>query len=81
MKATRVRHQPIADECRANPGQWEPVRAYPARYVALSMARSIRVASLPAYQPEGAFDAEVRTDQDGDAVVWARYVAQEGPNP
>lgn len=71
--SARVRHQDVAAALRETPGDWQLVRPYPARYVALSMARSIRVAALPAYQPAGAFDAEVRTDPDGEATLWARY--------
>jgi hypothetical protein len=73
-RRTIIRHQPIADGLRALPRQWGTVGEYPARYSATSVARDIRLGTLPAYQPAGAFEAEVRAGADGEPIVHARYI-------
>lgn len=70
-------HGPIAEGLRALPGQWGEVGPYPARYSAQSTAQAIRKGELPAYQPSGSFDAEVRSGAEGEPTVWARFVGAE----
>lgn len=73
-----IRHQPIADRLRTNPGQWGQVGEYRALYVAQSVAAAIRTGSLPAYQPAGSFEADVFANRanGGNPVVRARYIGQ-----
>lgn len=69
-----IRHQPIADGLRARPGQWGEVGNYRWLGSAKSAVHSIRIGILPAYQPAGAFEADIHRDGEGDAHVYARYI-------
>jgi hypothetical protein len=70
------RHQPIADHLRTTPGSWGEVGNYVWRGAAKSAAYNIRNGRLPAYQPAGHFDAEIRLDDEGDPHVYARYIPE-----
>jgi hypothetical protein len=72
-RQTITRHQPIADGLRALPYQWGQVSDYPALYTALTVARNIRTGRYPAY-PAGDFEAEIRTGDEGEPIVYARYI-------
>lgn len=77
MRRTLTNHRVIAEACRATPGEWQRVRTYPSWHSAISTVSHIRRGFLPAYSPAGAFDAEARRDEDGEAVVYARYTATD----
>lgn len=68
------RHRPIADACRANPGEWVKVRTYKGLATATTIASNIRRGGYDDYSPRGSFESEVR----GGRTVWARY---SGPPP
>ncbi|MER7813854.1 hypothetical protein [Streptomyces sp. NPDC096153] len=74
-----AKHQQIAANLRANPGQWADVHTYRSRYTAMGIARCIRSNGREAngYQPAGAFEAEIENVEEG-TLVRARYV---GPVP
>jgi len=69
-----IRHQPIADGLRALPNQWGEVGNCEWLGSAKSAAHCIRIGALPAYQPAGSLEAEIRADDEGDAHVYARYI-------
>lgn len=69
-----INHRPIAEGLRALPGQWGLVDNYVWRSAASGTAQHITVGRLIAYQPAGSFEAEVRYDTEGDALVYARYI-------
>jgi hypothetical protein len=71
-----IRHQPIADSLRAKPGSWGEVGNYVWRGAAQSAARNIRCGVMPAYQPAGQFETEIRLDAEGDAHIYARYIPE-----
>lgn len=59
--------------CRAAPGEW---RRYPADLSPSSirtLAPQINGGRLTAWQPAGAWQAEIRTDDAGAESVWVRY--------
>lgn len=69
-----IRHQPIADSLRAEPGSWGEVGNYVWRGAAQSAVYNIRNGLIPAYRPVGCFDAEIRLDAEGDPHIYARYI-------
>lgn len=72
-KRPMVSHQSAAHRIRKAEGEWQLVGTYPARYSAVSLAHSIRVARLPVYAPRGSF--ETRVEPVGDETgVYARYL-------
>ncbi|MFI6443789.1 hypothetical protein [Kitasatospora sp. NPDC050543] len=72
----KILHAPIAEGLRALPGEWGLVDNYVWRSAARGTAHHIQTGALRAYQPAGSFEAEVRHDADGDALVYARYVGR-----
>lgn len=74
-----LRHQPIADGLRANPGEWGRVGNYGWRPSAQGAAAGIRTGRLIPYQPAGSFETEIRVGRDGDSIVYARYIGQPAP--
>jgi hypothetical protein len=78
MTRTRpIRHQPIADGLRSLPYQWAKVGNYRWLNSAKGTVHCIHTGVLPAYQPAGCFEAEIRLDSEGDAHVYARYVGPQ----
>lgn len=73
MRTTRdtppLRHWPkVAAELRDDPGEWRRVIGFNPRS-ARAYGSHIRNGGLAAFNPPGAFEAEVRGDE-----LWARYV-------
>ena len=70
----------VADDCRSRPTQWVLVHHPSSRNSGEVIAHNIRRGTIQGYQPAGAFDAMVRTEDDTPAV-WARYnpVARQAP--
>lgn len=71
-----TQHRDVANQLKANPGNWGIVAVYDKASTAGSIAAQIRAGSVNAYQPAGAFEAHART-VEGERRVYARYV---GPN-
>lgn len=67
----------IADELRANPGRWAVVYDGVTPQVASRRAGDIRIGSLGAFRPAGAFEATTRATA-GQCRVYARYVNEKG---
>lgn len=77
--APRVSHQEIAEQAKATPGEWLPVRAYRTGYQAKSVASQIRLANarMEAYSPAGSFEARTVNTAD-DTELFVRYVGHLG---
>jgi hypothetical protein len=75
MSRPHIKHQPIAAECQARPGEWVRVGSYSGDQSAMVSAQHIRTGRLKTYRPAGTYDAEVRGRRTAEPVVWARYVA------
>lgn len=69
-----IRHRPIAEGLRELPGQWGEVGNYQWLAAAKAAVHGIRTGSLPAYQPAGTYESEIRLDDEGDAHVHARFI-------
>jgi hypothetical protein len=67
------KHNHIAEELRARPGEWAVVQRKTSTARAASAAQAIRTGRLRAYAPAGAFEAKSRKVGD-EYRVYARYV-------
>lgn len=73
----QVSHIHVAAKLRNQPGEWQLVGTYPARYSAITAAHSVRTASrMPAYSPAGSFESRVETVGD-ETGVYARYIGSK----
>ncbi|MFC8490696.1 hypothetical protein ACFUJU_07800 [Streptomyces sp. NPDC057235] len=71
--APRGGHDLIADQLREEPGRWARIDRLYQHKNALSIARSIRLGRMPAYEPPGDFDACSRV-QGAKSYVYVRYL-------
>lgn len=76
------KYGPLAEALKENPGEWADITA---DLVELgntekgleSAAGNIRRATFAAFQPAKSFEAADRLDDNGDRLVFARYVGEQ----
>lgn len=72
-RSAQTDHKAVAEQCRANRGEWVPVRVYAVKNTATVTVHYIRTAKkLPYYAPAGTFDARKQA-VPGGWHVYARY--------
>jgi hypothetical protein len=71
-----IDHEAIAKVLKSRPGSWAIVARYGKISPASVMSHAIRNSNRPAYQPIGSFESVSRTLQEGEAVVYARFVGE-----
>lgn len=63
-----------AAELKAHKGHWAKLKTFAKSSGAGSLSSAIKAGKLAAFKPAGSFEAVSRTNDDGTAVVFARYV-------
>lgn len=61
----------VAEELRGRPNQWAVVAVNPA---SVGVASGISGARWRPFRPAGSFEAAHRTAENGDRLVYARYI-------
>lgn len=73
-----IHHRRIAAVLRDRPGEWARVRTGTTRSSVDACAHQIRTGRLVPYGPARSFEAVARTMENGQYVVYARYVGEDG---